>query len=149
MGALGTDKIRQGQPGWHCDGTIAGLASITPASGFVGPLEALVIGAVAGVLCQEAVNLVRNRFKIDDTLDVFAVHGLGGIFGTLMIALLGHGNWAAQLGGLAIVGGFTFVVTVAAVWITRAMVGMRVDAEAEVTGLDISLHGERAYDLTS
>ena len=130
-------------------GTIAGLASITPASGFVGPLEALVIGAVAGVLCQEAVNLVRNRFKIDDTLDVFAVHGLGGIFGTLMIALLGHGNWAAQLGGLAIVGGFTFVVTVAVVWITRAMVGMRVDAEAEVTGLDISLHGERAYDLTS
>lgn len=130
-------------------GTIAGLASITPASGFVGPIEALVIGAVAGVLCQEAVNLVRNRFKIDDTLDVFAVHGLGGIFGTLMIALLGHGNWAAQLGGLAIVGGFTFVVTVAVVWITRAMVGMRVDAEAEVTGLDLSLHGERAYDLTS
>jgi len=66
-------------------GTIAGLASITPASGFVGPVEALIIGSVAGVLCQEAVNLIRNRFKIDDTLDVFAVHGVGGIFGTIMI----------------------------------------------------------------
>ena len=62
-------------------GTIAGLASITPASGFVEPVEALVIGAVAGVLCQEAVRLVRNTLKIDDTLDVFAVHGVGGIFG--------------------------------------------------------------------
>jgi len=58
-------------------GTIAGLASITPTSGFVGPIEALIIGAVAGVLCQEAVNLIRNTFKIDDTLDVFAVHGVG------------------------------------------------------------------------
>ena len=79
-------------------GTIAGLASITPASGFVGPVEALVIGLVAGVLCQEAVNFVRNRLKIDDTLDVFAVHGVGGIFGTIMIAAFGAGSWVAQLG---------------------------------------------------
>ncbi|MGB0159983.1 MAG: ammonium transporter, partial [Thalassovita mediterranea] len=76
-------------------GTIAGLASITPASGFVGPVEALIIGAVAGVLCQEAVNLVRNKLRIDDTLDVFAVHGVGGIFGTIMIAGFGAGSWAA------------------------------------------------------
>ena len=62
-------------------GTIAGLASITPAAGSVDPLQALLIGAIAGILCQEAVNLVRNIFKIDDTLDVFAVHGIGGIFG--------------------------------------------------------------------
>ncbi|HAV09417.1 MAG TPA: ammonia channel protein, partial [Rhodobacteraceae bacterium] len=93
-------------------GTIAGLASITPASGFVGPIEALIIGAVAGVLCQEAVLLIRNRLKIDDTLDVFAVHGVGGIFGTIMIAVFGAGTWIAQLGSLAIVGIYTVVVTV-------------------------------------
>ena len=79
-------------------GTIAGLASITPASGFVGPVEALIIGTIAGVLCQEAVNLIRDRLKIDDTLDVFAVHGVGGIFGTIMIATFGAGTWIAQLG---------------------------------------------------
>ncbi len=130
-------------------GTIAGLASITPASGFVGPVEALVIGAVAGILCQEAVNLIRNQLKIDDTFDVFAVHGVGGIFGTIMIAVFGQGAWAAQLGSLVIVGIFTVVVTVALVIITRAIVGMRVDEETEVTGLDLAQHGERAYDMSS
>lgn len=130
-------------------GTIAGLASITPASGYVGPSEALVIGAVAGILCQEAVGLVRNKTGIDDTLDVFAVHGVGGIFGILMIAVFGHGSWLAQIGGLVVVGVFTVAVTLALVVITRALVGMRVDAEAETTGLDLALHGERAYDITS
>ncbi|ANP35039.1 MULTISPECIES: ammonium transporter [Rhodobacterales] len=130
-------------------GTIAGLASITPASGFVGPVEALIIGAIAGILCQEAVNLVRNVLKIDDTLDVFAVHGVGGIFGTIMIAVFGAGSWAAQLGGLAVVGIFTTVVTVVLVKVVAAVTALRVDAEAETNGLDISAHGERAYDLSS
>jgi Amt family ammonium transporter len=130
-------------------GTIAGLASITPASGFVGPVEALVIGAVAGVLCQEAVNVIRNMFKIDDTLDVFAVHGVGGIFGTLMIALFGQGAWVAQLGGLAVVGVYTIVVTVVLVKLVGLVTPLRVDAEAETTGLDLTQHGERAYDITS
>ena len=130
-------------------GTIAGLASITPASGFVGPVEALVIGAVAGILCQEAVNLIRNKLKIDDTLDVFAVHGVGGIFGTIMIAVFGAGAWAAQLGSLVIVGLYTLAVTAGLVLLCRALVGMRVDAETETNGLDLSQHGERAYDMTS
>ncbi|MEO3476681.1 ammonium transporter [Pseudophaeobacter sp. 1A16562] len=130
-------------------GTIAGLASITPASGFVGPVEALIIGAIAGILCQEAVNLVRNVLKIDDTLDVFAVHGVGGIFGTIMIAVFGAGSWAAQLGGLAVVGIFTTVVTVVLVKVVAAVTALRVDAESETNGLDISAHGERAYDLSS
>lgn len=130
-------------------GTIAGLASITPASGFVGPVEALIIGAVAGILCQEAVNLIRNKLQIDDTLDVFAVHGVGGIFGTIMIAAFGAGSWAAQLGSLAIVGVFTIVVTVALVYITKLVAPLRVDDETEHNGLDISVHGERAYDITS
>jgi Amt family ammonium transporter len=130
-------------------GTIAGLASITPASGFVGPWAALLIGAVAGILCQEAVVLIRNRFKIDDTLDVFAVHGVGGIFGTIMIAVLGAGTWAAQLGSLVIVGAFTTVVTLGLIVICRAIIPMRVDLEIETNGLDLSVHGERAYDMSS
>jgi Amt family ammonium transporter len=130
-------------------GTIAGLASITPASGFVGPVEALAIGTVAGILCQEAVTLIRNRFHIDDTLDVFAVHGVGGIFGTIMIAVFGIGTWTAQLGGLAIVGAFTTVVTVALIFIVKAITPMRADEESEAIGLDLSVHGERAYDMNS
>ena len=130
-------------------GTIAGLASITPASGFVGPIPALIIGLVAGVLCQEAVNLIRNKVKIDDTLDVFAVHGVGGIFGTIMIAVFGAGAWAAQLGSLAIVGVYTVVLTAILVVICRAVTTFRVDAEDETNGLDLSLHGERAYDMSS
>ena len=130
-------------------GTIAGLASITPASGFVGPIEALIIGAVAGLLCQEAVNLIRNKLKIDDTLDVFAVHGIGGIFGTIMIALFGAGTWAAQLGSLAIVGVFTIVVTFILIKLVALVTPLRVDEESEYNGLDLSAHGERAYDITS
>ncbi len=130
-------------------GTIAGLASITPASGFVGPIEALVIGAVAGILCQEAVNVVRNTLKIDDTLDVFAVHGVGGIFGTLMIAGFGHGAWVAQVGALIFVGIFTLVVSYILIKVTQIFVPLRVDAETETNGLDLSAHGERAYDMNS
>ena len=130
-------------------GTIAGLASITPASGFVGPVEALVIGSVAGILCQEAVNLVRNSLKIDDTLDVFAVHGVGGIFGTIMIAVFGAGTWVAQIGSLVMVGIFTIVVTVVLVKLGSLVTPLRVSEEDEYTGLDLSAHGERAYDHTS
>ncbi|OIP83656.1 MAG: ammonia channel protein [Rhodobacterales bacterium CG2_30_65_12] len=130
-------------------GTIAGLASITPASGFVSPVEALIIGALAGVLCQEAVNFVRNRLHIDDTLDVFAVHGVGGIFGTIMIAVFGAGAWAAQLGGLAIVGGYTVAMTVVLIFAVKAITRLRVDVETETNGLDLSVHGERAYEMNS
>lgn len=130
-------------------GTIAGLASITPASGFVGPAEALIIGGVAGILCQEAVSLIREKLKIDDTLDVFAVHGVGGIFGTIMIAGFGAGSWAAQLGSLAIVGVFTIVVTFVLIKVVGLITPLRVDKETETNGLDLSVHGERAHDLTS
>ncbi len=130
-------------------GTIAGLASITPASGFVGPWEALLIGSIAGILCQEAVVLIRNKAKIDDTLDVMAVHGVGGIFGTIMIAVFGAGTWTAQLGSLAIVGVYTTVVTVGLILLCRLVTPLRVDEETEVGGLDLAVHGERAYDITS
>ena len=130
-------------------GTIAGLASITPASGFVGPVQALIIGAVAGILCQEAVSLIRNKLRIDDTLDVFAVHGVGGIFGTIMIAVFGQGSWVAQLGSLAIVGVYTVVATYVLIKLAALVTPLRVDAETETNGLDLSVHGERAYELNS
>ncbi|EKE72614.1 ammonium transporter [Celeribacter baekdonensis] len=130
-------------------GTIAGLASITPASGHVTPVEALLIGAIAGILCQEMVNLIRGKLRIDDTLDVFAVHGVGGIFGTIMIAAFGAGTWMAQLGALVIVGLFTTIVTVTLVYVTKVLVGFRVDAETEHAGLDLAQHGESAYDHNS
>lgn len=130
-------------------GTIAGLASITPASGFVGPIEALIIGAIAGVLCQEMVNFVRGKLNIDDTLDVFAVHGVGGIFGTLMIAFFDQGTWIAQIGALAIVGIFTVVLTVVLIKVVALITPLRVDAETETNGLDLTVHGERAYDMSS
>ncbi len=130
-------------------GTIAGLASITPASGSVGPVEALFIGAVAGILCQEMCGVVKNRMNLDDTLDVFAVHGIGGMFGILMLAVFGHASWTAQVGGLIVVGTWTVVVTTIIVLVVRAVLPIRADREDEITGLDLTAHGERAYDMTS
>ena len=130
-------------------GTIAGLASITPASGSVGPVEAVIIGAVAGVLCQELCGIVKNTFNIDDTLDVFAVHGVGGMFGIVMLAVFGYASWVAQLGGLAVVGVWTIVTTTGIILVTRMIFPLRVDEETEATGLDLISHGERAYDMTS
>ena len=130
-------------------GTIAGLASITPAAGSVDPLQALLIGAIAGILCQEVVNLVRNMLNIDDTLDVFAVHGVGGIFGTLMIGFFGYTSIITQLSGLVIVGIFTIIVTYALIKIVSLIAPLRVDEETETNGLDLTVHGERAYDVNS
>lgn len=130
-------------------GSVAGLASITPASGYVGPASALLIGGVAGILCQEAVLLVKHRTRIDDTLDVFAVHGVGGIFGTIMVAVLGAGTWAAQLGGLVVVGLWTVVASYGLIKLCALITPIRVDLESEVNGLDLSVHGERAYDMNS
>ena len=130
-------------------GTIAGLASITPASGFVGPIAALIIGLVAGVLCQIAVGFVKSKLKIDDTLDVFAVHGVGGIFGTLMIIVFGGGSAVAQFGGVLVAGVYTVVVTAIIVKALQMVMPMRANLEQEVNGLDLSMHGERAYEFNS
>jgi ammonium transporter, Amt family len=130
-------------------GTIAGLATITPASGYVGPQAALLIGAVAGVVCQEAVALFRGKLKIDDALDVFAVHGVGGILGTICVAVVGAAPWSAQLGSLAIVGVFTVVLTYIIAKAVALVMPMRVSTEDEAQGLDLALHGEQAYDYRS
>lgn len=130
-------------------GTIAGLASITPASGVVSPIEAMIIGAIAGVLTQEMCHVIKNKMKIDDTLDVFAVHGVGGVFGTLMIAVFGGATWAAQLTTLGVVGLYTIVVSFVLVYAVKMFTPIRVSQEDEYSGLDITSHGERAYDHTS
>ena len=143
-------------------GVIAGLATITPASGFVGPIGALIIGAAAGVICFYLVGLVKNRFKIDDSLDVFAVHGVGGILGTLLLAplaavSLGGGGQADgvsmmdQLGVqalcVAIVIGWSLAVSYVIIKVSQGLFGLRVDPEDENTGLDLPSHGERGYEL--
>lgn len=145
------EKVRHGKATLvgMVTGTIAGLASITPASGSVDPAQALIIGAIAGVLCQELCGVVKNVLKIDDTLDVFAVHGVGGMFGILMLVGFGHAGLTEQLGGLVVVGAFTIVMTIIIILITRLITPLRVDEEAEAIGLDLTAHGERAYDMTS
>ena len=130
-------------------GTIAGLASITPASGWVSPVEALMIGSIAGIVCQIMCEIIKGWFRIDDTLDVFAVHGVGGIFGTIMLSVLGYAGWSEQLGSLAIVGCFTIIVTFMIIKFVILIFPIRVSEEDEITGLDQSSHGERAYDMAS
>ncbi len=136
-------------------GTIAGLASITPASGFVGPVGALFIGAVAGVMCQIMCGVVKDMMKIDDSLDVFAVHGVGGVFGTLMVPLLamnaleGGQGLMTQIIALIAVGIFTLIVTVVITVLCKSVFGLRVSEEDEIEGLDYTAHGERAYDMAS
>ena len=147
----GWERIRYGKASLvgMVTGTIAGLASITPASGSVGPIEALIIGSVAGVLCQELCGVVKNMLKIDDTLDVFAVHGAGGMFGILMLVVFGHAGIVEQGGGLIVVGIFTAVMTTAIILVTKMITPLRADQEDEATGLDLTAHGERAYDMSS
>ena len=142
-------------------GAIAGLASITPASGFVGPLGAVLIGLISGYLCYEAVGLIKNRFKIDDSLDVFAVHGLGGTIGILLLPLLisenfggigyGEANFSsfmtAQVVGVLAVLIFTLIVSYLIAIFVKGMVGIRVPDDDMEAGLDISSHGQSGYKL--
>ena len=142
-------------------GAIAGLASITPASGFVGPLGAVLIGLISGYLCYEAVGLIKNRFKIDDSLDVFAVHGLGGTVGILLLPLLisegfggigyGQTNFSslmiAQFIGVVSVLIFTLLLSFLIAVFVKRLVGIRVSDDDIEAGLDISSHGQSGYKL--
>ena len=141
-------------------GMVAGLATVTPASGFIGVPGGLILGLAGGVACYVAVDLIRVRLKIDDSLDVFAVHGVGGILGSLLVAYLA----LPAFGGLGLADGVTagsqFMVQLSSVAITvlwtgiasyviltviGAMIGLRVDQQDEIEGLDLSQHGERGY----
>jgi Amt family ammonium transporter len=143
-------------------GTIAGLATITPASGFVGPIGGLTCGLAGGVICYFAVELIRNRMRIDDSLDVMAVHGVGGAIGTLLTAFLisaGLGGvgldegvsagsqFLVQLTGVGVTAIYTAIVSVIIVMIVKMTTGLRVSADQEREGLDFASHGESGYNL--
>ena len=156
----GIEWIKHGKPSLVgiVTGMVAGLATITPGSGFVGPLGGIAFGLAAGVVCYVAVGFVKNRLGVDDSLDVFAVHGVGGALGILLISFFGAtalgglgldrsmgAQFGAQLLGLAA----TLVWAVAISWILAKLldktVGLRVGEEEELEGLDITAHGERVH----
>jgi ammonium transporter, Amt family len=158
---MAIEWIKFGRPGLvgTVTGLVAGLATITPAAGSVGPVGAVIIGAVAAIVCYYAVALIRNRLKIDDSLDVFAVHGVGGVLGTLMLPFLatvgalapglgevsmGQQAWVQVQGVLAVVA-WSVGMTLVIVKVMSLFTPIRVKQEAEVEGLDVSAHGERAY----
>jgi Amt family ammonium transporter len=141
-------------------GMVAGLATITPAAGSSGPVGAMLIGFLAAIICYYAVGFVRNRMKLDDSLDVFAVHGVGGVLGSLMIPVVaGLGPMAPGLGqrsfgsvlwsqlfGVCAVAIYSAGISVLILVLMRQFMRLRVDAEAEETGLDETCHGESAYN---
>jgi Amt family ammonium transporter len=157
---LTIEWIRFGKPSMVglVTGTIAGLATVTPASGFVGPAGGVLLGLCGGFVCYFAVNLVKHVMKVDDSLDVLAVHGCGGALGTLLTAFLalpffaGVGlkmdalaQFGVQLTGVLAVAAWSAIATVAIIRLTRMLVGLRVSDEDELTGLDQIAHGESAY----
>ena len=157
------DWLRNGKPSvvGAATGAIAGLATITPASGFVGVMPAFVIGLAAGALCYGAVEL-KNRLRLDDSLDVWAIHGVGGTIGMLAAGIfvgVGFMDISAltlegtdrgeqiirQLGAIGAASGWSFVLTLAILFALKWTIGLRVSEEEEEQGLDLSQHAEEAY----
>ncbi|MAT93004.1 MAG: ammonia channel protein [Halioglobus sp.] len=165
---MSMEWIRHGKPSvlGIVTGMVAGLGTITPASGSVGPAGAVVIGLSAGVVCYFATNWIKQSLKIDDSLDVFPVHGVGGMLGTLLAGIFcatnlgifsGNGftgeaasigdQVAIQLTGIVSTFVYTAVVTWLILKLVDVLIGLRVDDEEETQGLDLVLHDERGYDL--
>ena len=143
-------------------GAVAGLATITPAAGVIGPGGAIVLGILAAVVCFAFVGLIKGTLKIDDSLDVFAVHGVGGMLGSILLAVfasetlggVGYAEGAGmvsqlwiQMKGIAFVAAYSAVVTLIIGYMVSMIIPMRVSEDQERDGLDISSHGERAWDL--
>jgi ammonium transporter, Amt family len=158
------ERIRYGKPSvlGIVTGMVAGLGTITPASGFVGPLGAIAIGGAAGVICFFATSYLKRRLNVDDSLDVFPVHGVGGILGTLLTgvfvsaALGGIGypdkvsmgdQLVVQFTGVLAVGAWSGVATWVLLKLTDLLAGLRVSADEETEGLDTALHNEKGYNL--
>ena len=140
-------------------GAVAGLVAITPAAGFVAPIAAIPIGFMVSVICYYGIVLVKEKLHFDDSLDVFAVHGLGGIWGALATGIFAtssvggasgliEGNWGqvgTQIVSILAVTAFAFMVTWTIGKVLATTVGLRVGSTEETIGLDLSQHGERAY----
>jgi Amt family ammonium transporter len=141
-------------------GAVAGLATITPAAGYVSPLAAVAIGALSAIVCYTAV-VIQKKIRLDDALDVWGVHGVGGILGSILVGVFAssaihgvngliHGNvhqFLIQLLGVAIAAVYAFAVTMILLYGINIFTPVRVDEKSEATGLDESLHGENAYDF--
>ena len=153
--------MKQGKPSvlGIVTGMVAGLGTITPASGFVGPMGALVIGISAGLVCYEATQYIKKILLIDDSLDVFPVHGVGGILGTLLTGVFA----ASTYGGVGLENSISEQVTIqfigvvfTIIWcgiftyialkVTNSLVGLRISDENEETGIDLTEHGEKGYN---
>ena len=150
-------------------GAVAGLVAITPASGFVQPMWALVIGLIAGAFCFLMVTVVKSWFGYDDSLDAFGVHGAGGTIGAILTGVFASsainpiygagkatgaidGNWHQvlnQLAGVAIAWGLSIAGTLILLKLVDVVVGLRVTREEEIEGLDVTQHGEEGYDFGS
>jgi ammonium transporter, Amt family len=153
-------------------GAVAGLVAITPASGFVQPMPALIIGIIAGVFCFQMVTRVKGWFRYDDSLDAFGVHGAGGTLGAILTGLFAsavvnpifgkdangntimtgalEGNWHQLLNqsvGIAIAWGLSIVGTLVLLFLVDKTIGLRISTDDEATGMDLSQHGEEGYDL--
>jgi Amt family ammonium transporter len=156
--------VRYGKPSvlGIVTGMVAGLGTITPASGFVGPLGALAIGGAAGIVCFTATNYMKRSLHVDDSLDVFPVHGVGGILGTILTGVfaaaafggvgyaegMGMGSQVlVQLVGVLAVGAWCAVITFVLLKVSDALVGLRMTPEEETEGLDTVLHNETGYNL--
>ena len=159
---MGIEWVSFGKPSLvgAVTGTIAGLATITPASGSVGPLGAVVLGSAASVICYGAVHLVKRVMVVDDALDVLGVHGVGGALGTLALpflvglgvggSALHHAPWAqfvVQAQGVGAAALWSGVVTFVIAKLVGLLVGLRVDPEHETQGLDFAIHGETGYHM--
>jgi Amt family ammonium transporter len=143
-------------------GMVAGLGTITPASGFVGPLGALAIGSIAGAMCFVATQVMKRVLQVDDSLDVFPVHGIGGIIGTFLTGVFVAGSFGGaglpvgvtmgdqlvtQLSGIAATLLWSGLFSFAALKLLDATIGLRVSAEEETQGLDVVLHEETGYNM--
>ena len=141
-------------------GMVAGLATVTPASGYIGIPGGIILGLAGGIVCYLAVDLIRGKMKIDDSLDVFAVHGVGGIIGSLLVAFLATPRFAGlglaegvtasqqfmvQFAGVAITAVWTAIATYAILKLVALVTPLRVDTQTEIEGLDLAQHGERGY----
>ncbi len=152
VGWLAAEWVVRGKPTLlgMCSGIVAGLVAITPASGFVGPIGALVIGLVAGVCCYWGATGLKRLLRVDDSLDVFGVHAVGGIVGALLTGVFNdpaisgvQASVLTQAIGVGAVLAYSTVGTLVIVLITNLVVGLRVEASVEADGLDLDQHGER------
>jgi Amt family ammonium transporter len=151
LGWMFAEWVSKGKPSvlGIASGAVAGLVAITPASGFVGPTSAVIIGVAAGVICFFAATSLKHAFGYDDSLDAFGVHGIGGIVGALLTGVFVSkeisgldGSVLTQLKGVVTTVVYGFVVSFALLKIIDKTIGLRVSEEQEREGLDISLHGE-------